>query len=80
MKVRIRKTPDVDELDGVRLDDMQPGAIREVSSSIGAWLITERCADVEMRRADPPDDYSLVINTRRETDYFSAPCRRWYER
>ena len=49
VKVRIRKTPDVEELDGVRLDDMKPGAVREVSPSIGAWLVTERYAEPEMR-------------------------------
>jgi len=49
VKVRIRKTPDEDELDGVRLDDMRPGTVREVSSSIGAWLVTERYAVPEMR-------------------------------
>jgi hypothetical protein len=49
VKVRIRKTPDVEELDGVRLDNMTPGSVREVSPSIGAWLIAERCAEPEMR-------------------------------
>ena len=50
MKVRIRKTPPLDELDGVRLDDMEPGTVREVSPSIGAWLVVERCAEPEMRQ------------------------------
>jgi hypothetical protein len=49
VKVRIRKTPDQEELDGVRLADMKPGAVREVSSIIGAWLIAERYAEPEMR-------------------------------
>ncbi len=50
VKVRISKTPEEEELDGVRLDSMRPGAVREVSSSIGAWLIAERYAVPEMRR------------------------------
>ena len=50
LKVRIRKTPDVVEVDGVRVDHMTPGSVREVSSSIGSWLIAERYAYPEMRR------------------------------
>jgi hypothetical protein len=49
VKVRIRKTPYLEELDGVRLDDMKAGTVREVSSSIGSWLIAEQCAVPEMR-------------------------------
>ena len=49
VRVRISKTPAEGELDGVRLDDMLPGSVREVSSSIGAWLIAQRYADPEMR-------------------------------
>ena len=49
MKVRISKTPDIPEMDGVRLDDMRPGSVREVSPSIGSWLIAERYAEPEMR-------------------------------
>jgi hypothetical protein len=49
VKVRIRKTPEEEELDGVRLDNMRPGAVREVSPSIGAWLVVERYAVPEMR-------------------------------
>ena len=36
-------------MDGVRLDDMRPGSVREVSPSIGSWLIAERYAEPEMR-------------------------------
>jgi hypothetical protein len=54
VKVRIRKTPEEEELDGVRLDSMRPGAVREVSASIGAWLITERYAVPEMRHDARP--------------------------
>jgi hypothetical protein len=49
VKVRISKTPDIPEMDGVRLDDMRPGSVREVSPSIGSWLIAERYAEPEMR-------------------------------
>ena len=50
VKVRISKTPDVREIDGVRVDKMRPGLVYEVSSSIGSWLITEQFAEPEMRR------------------------------
>jgi hypothetical protein len=50
VKVRISKTPAEVELDGVRLDSMRPGVVREVSPSIGAWLVAERYAMPEMRR------------------------------
>ena len=50
VKVRISKTPEEQELDGVRLDSMRPGVVREVSPSIGAWLVAERYAVPEMRR------------------------------
>ena len=77
MKVRIRKTPDEDELDGVRLDDMQPGTVREVSSSIGAWLVTERYAVPEMRSDVRPynDDFLSGHQPERSPITF-APRRR----
>ena len=75
MKVRIYKTPAIDELDGVRLDDMTPGSVREVSPSIGAWLVAERCAEPEMRRdvrahqedfLGEPDGSTTVVNRSHE--------------
>jgi hypothetical protein len=51
VKVRIKKTPPIPEVDGVRLDDFRPGTVREVSATIGAWLITEGYAEPEMRRS-----------------------------
>jgi hypothetical protein len=44
------------ELDGVRLDNLVPGAVREVSASVGSWLIIAGYAEPEMRR-QPRDDY-----------------------
>jgi hypothetical protein len=81
VKVRISKTPDEAELDGVRLDDMTPGSVREVSPSIGTWLITERYAEPEMRadrQAHQEDfliDRDAVINARER-----SPRRRSRER
>jgi hypothetical protein len=49
VKVRIRCTPREHELDGVRLDTLLPGAVREISPGLASWLVTEGYADVEMR-------------------------------
>jgi hypothetical protein len=50
MKVRISRTPVEREIDGVRLDRLHPGAVRDVSSSLASWLIVEGYAQPEMRR------------------------------
>ena len=50
VKVRINKTPREPEIDGVRLDGFRPGTVRDVSAILGAWLVTERYAEPEMRR------------------------------
>ena len=42
-----QKTPVQREMDGVNLDRLAPGAIRDVSSSIAAWLIAEGYADAK---------------------------------
>jgi hypothetical protein len=39
-------------MDGVNLDRLVPGSIRNVSPSIAAWLIAEGYADAEMRMAE----------------------------
>ena len=81
VKVRISKKPDVDEMDGVRLDDMQPGDVREVSPSIGSWLIAEGCAEPEMRREYHAHEEDF-LSTRRSTadDFKGGPRRRSDER
>ena len=78
MKVRIKKTPDEEELDGVRLDDMRPGLVREVSSSIGSWLVAERYAVPEMRSdVKTHDDDFLVVGRERTPERLTfAPRRR----
>ena len=78
MKVRIKKTPREDEVDGVRLDRLEPGTVREVSASVGSWLIAERYADPEMRRNSGDEEFSTFRDARgmandcprrRRTDY-----------
>jgi hypothetical protein len=63
VKVRIKRKPREDELDGVRLDVLEPGMVKEVSASVGSWLIAERYALPEMRRGDD-DAFSTVRNLR----------------
>ncbi len=50
VKVRITETPRELELDGVRLDGLIQGMVRDISSLMGAWLITEGYAELEMRQ------------------------------
>ena len=64
MKVRIKKTPREDEVDGVRLDRLEPGTVREVSASVGSWLIAERYAEPEMRRNSGDEEFSTIRDLR----------------
>ena len=81
VKVRIRKTPEQDELDGVRLDDMKPGTVREVSPSIGSWLIAERYAEPEMRCDIRAHEEDFLIARSTALDRVSrTPRRRSNER
>jgi hypothetical protein len=59
VRVRITKKPLEREVDGVSLDRMTPGSIREVSSTMAAWLIAEGYAEPEMRRdaSDETQEY-----------------------
>ncbi len=49
MKVRIKTTPVELEVDGIKLNQFLPGTIREVSPSLGSWLIAGGYAEPEMR-------------------------------
>jgi hypothetical protein len=80
VKVRINRTPVEEELDGVRLDNMRPGTVREVSPSIGSWLIAERYADPEMRNQQIREEDFLVKQLDRVSDPANCPRRRSYER
>jgi hypothetical protein len=55
VKVRIREKPREREVDGVRLDKLERGTVRDVSPSIGSWLITLGYADPEMRQGSTED-------------------------
>jgi hypothetical protein len=38
-------------MDGLRLDRFEPGSIRDVSASLGTWLIVKGYAEPEMRKS-----------------------------
>jgi len=60
MKVRISRTPLQREIDGVQLDRLRPGAVREVPPTLGTWLIVEGYAELEMRRTMREYEIDLV--------------------
>ena len=80
MKVRIKETPRQDEVDGVRLDRFAPGTVREVSPILGAWLIAEQYAELEMRESvrEHTNDFSDVTDpaTRASADDRASRPRR----
>jgi hypothetical protein len=49
VRVRITEKPREAELDGVKLDGYLRGMVRDVSPLIGAWLIMQGYAELEMR-------------------------------
>jgi hypothetical protein len=77
VKVRITEKPKLPELDGVKLDGLVPGVVREMSPSVASWLIAEHYAEPEMRRdvrAQNREDFAGVLPTT-ETRH-PAPRRR----
>ena len=52
LKVRIIRKPVEREVDGVNLDRLAPGVVRDVSTSIASWLIAEGYAEPEMRKRE----------------------------
>jgi hypothetical protein len=79
VKVRIRCTPREHELDGVRLDTLLPGTVREMPPGLASWLVTERYADVEMRHdaRTYDDDFSEIKDSVVPVMGAAAPRRRF---
>jgi hypothetical protein len=50
VRVRITAKPLEHEVDGVKLDGFEIGTIRDVSASLGSWLISAGYAELEMRQ------------------------------
>jgi hypothetical protein len=82
VKVRIRRTPREQEIDGVRLDRFRPGTVRDVSPVLGAWLIAERYAEPEMRTSvsDDLEDFSGVKDSVTLSTADDRPRRRSTDR
>ena len=64
VKVRIKKKPTEREMDGVNLDRLTPGTVRDVATSIGSWLVAEGYAEPEMRSSERPHDRDQPISRR----------------
>ena len=56
-------------MDGIKLDHLDPGAVREVSPAIGAWLMAEGHAVLEMRNP-AQNDQRKQSDTRRQLHGF----------
>lgn len=77
MRIRIKATPYEREIDGVKLSTLTPGSVRDVSSTLGLWLIAQGYAQPEMREESSrensaPDSHTHSANDqglrRRYTD------------
>ena len=55
VRLRIVATPHEREIDGVSLESFMPGQLREVSATVGSWLIAEGYAELEMRSTAAED-------------------------
>jgi hypothetical protein len=60
LRVRIQQTPHERELDGIRLDGLQPGMVRDVWPTIGLWLIAQGYAATEMRADSRDEDLEYI--------------------
>ena len=76
MKVRITETPREHEVDGVHLDGLARGTVREVSPSIGSWLILQGYAEPEMRQNSPEENQDLSGYRRARDTAHDRPHRR----
>jgi len=59
LKVRITTEPRERQIDGIQLDNLIPGTVKEVSASLGTWLVAQGYAELEMRNtpADTRDAF-----------------------
>jgi hypothetical protein len=68
VKVRITHTPREHELDGVRLDVLKTGMVRDLSPSLGSWLVMQGYAEPEMRSATRLAEQAVDIVIARSLD------------
>jgi hypothetical protein len=74
VRVRITETPREPELDGIRLDKFVSGEVRDVSASIGTWLVAQGYAEPEMRHGGRSENQEFSKGT--TTPYDVAHDRR----
>jgi hypothetical protein len=75
LRVRIHETPRERELDGIRLDGLRRGMVRDVWPSIGTWLIAQGYAEPEMR-ADSRDEDLEYVGLKADRDVVHDRRRR----
>jgi hypothetical protein len=56
-------------MDGVNLDRLKPGAVRDVSTSIASWLVAEGYAEPEMRNRDRDADRAPTYQTNKKDEF-----------
>jgi hypothetical protein len=56
-------------MDGVNLDRLKPGAVRDVSTSIASWLVAEGYAEPEMRNRDRDADRPPTYQTNKKDEF-----------
>ena len=78
MRVRIRSAPSEKEVDGVQLDGLTPGLVRDVSAIVGSWLIAKGYAVSEMRSTER--EASSGVERRRDSAHDRVPRRRHDDR
>jgi hypothetical protein len=74
MRVRIKATPHEHEIDGVKLEFLLPGSVRDVSPNVGAWLMAEGYAELEMRAPDDVREQRTSFGATKTRSH--APDRR----
>jgi hypothetical protein len=52
VRVRIIETPHEPDLEGLKLDQLKPGAVLNLSPDLGTWLVVQGYAYPDMRRAE----------------------------
>jgi hypothetical protein len=76
MKVRITATPREREVDGVQVDALARGTVKEVSPSIGSWLVVQGYAEPEMRQSSREENQDLSGIRRIRDSAEDRPHRR----
>jgi hypothetical protein len=66
VRIRLNTTPAEKEIEGISLAGWQPGTTREVSATVGSWLIAQGYAQLEMRRGSSADEDRGSITENRE--------------